>query len=91
VTAPATPQINSRRCNDDPLASARDYRAGDLTESRIRRAIVAGDDFRSWPIATNFSLGSDVSFRGEAEVGRAAEPSAAVENDPYETLAIPHF
>jgi hypothetical protein len=31
-------------------------------------------------IATNFSLGSDVSFRGEAEVGRAAEPSAAVEN-----------
>jgi len=28
----------------------------------------------SWPVATNFSLGPDVSFRGEAEVGRAAEP-----------------
>jgi DNA-binding response OmpR family regulator len=32
-------------------------------------------------IPTNFSLGPDVSFRGEAEVGRAAEPSASVEND----------
>jgi hypothetical protein len=27
---------------------------------------------RDSPIATNFSLGRDVSFRGEAEVGRAA-------------------
>jgi hypothetical protein len=33
-------------------------------------------------IATNFSLGPDVSFWGEAEVGRAAEPAASVENDP---------
>ena len=38
-----------------------------------------------WPIATNFSLGPDVSFRGEAEVGRAAEPSASVESDPERT------
>jgi hypothetical protein len=37
------------------------------------------------PIATNFSLAPDVSFWGEAEVGRAAEPSASVENDPTET------
>ena len=34
-----------------------------------------------WPIATNFLLGPDVSFRGEAEVGRAAESAASVEND----------
>ena len=35
-------------------------------------------DVSVWPIATNFSLGSHVSFRGEGEVGRAAEPSAAI-------------
>jgi len=28
---------------------------------------------RSWPVATDFSLGPDVSFRGKAEVGQAAE------------------
>ena len=27
-----------------------------------------------WPVATNFSLGPNVSFRGEAEVGREASP-----------------
>jgi hypothetical protein len=42
----------------------------------------------SWPIATNFSLGLDVSFRGEAEVGREAEPAASVENDPFETSLL---
>ena len=31
---------------------------------------------------TNFSLGPDVSFWGEAELGRAAEFAASVENDP---------
>jgi hypothetical protein len=36
----------------------------------------------TWPIATNFSFGPDVSFWGEAEVGRAAEFAASVENDP---------
>ena len=36
-------------------------------------------------IATNFSLGPDVSFPVEAEVGRAAEPVASVENDPNPT------
>ena len=35
-----------------------------------------------WPIATNFSLAPDVSFWGEAEVGRAAEFAASVEDDP---------
>jgi hypothetical protein len=35
----------------------------------------------TWPIATKFSLGLDVSFWGEAEVIRAAEPNASVEND----------
>jgi hypothetical protein len=34
------------------------------------------------PIATNFSFGLDVSFRGEAEVDRTAEFAASVENDP---------
>jgi len=34
------------------------------------------------PSRPNFSLGPDVSFRGEAEVGRAAESAASVENDP---------
>jgi hypothetical protein len=38
ATAPATPQINSRRCTDDPLASdGRNYRAGDLRKSEISR------------------------------------------------------
>jgi hypothetical protein len=37
------------------------------------------------PIATSFSLGPDVSFRREAEVGRAAEFAASVENDPRRT------
>jgi hypothetical protein len=36
------------------------------------------------PLATNFSLGPDVSSRGEAEVSRVAEPAAAVEDDPKE-------
>ena len=44
---------------------------------------------RIWPIATNFSLGFDVSFRGEAEVGRAAEFAASVENDPFGTSIHP--
>jgi ABC-type uncharacterized transport system substrate-binding protein len=34
------------------------------------------DEFRLWPVATNFSLAPDVSFWGEAEVGRAAEFAA---------------
>ena len=33
------------------------------------RTFHASSDFCFWPIATNFSLGPDVSFRGEAEVG----------------------
>jgi hypothetical protein len=37
--------------------------------------------------ATNFSLGPDVSFWGEAEVGRAAEFAASVENDPKSSFA----
>jgi hypothetical protein len=37
---------------------------------------------RSWPLATNFSLGPEVSFRDEAEVDRAAELAVSVENDP---------
>jgi hypothetical protein len=32
-----------------------------------------------------FFIGLDVSFPGEAEVGRAAEPAASVEDDPTET------
>ena len=35
----------------------------------------------TWPIATNFSLAPDVSFWGEADLGRAAEFAASVEND----------
>ena len=52
MTAPATLQINSRRCTTIPWLSARDYRADDLTESGIRTAIVVGDEFRSWPEAS---------------------------------------
>jgi hypothetical protein len=40
-------------------------------------------------IATNFSLGRDVSFRGKAEVSRAAESAASVENDPNQKFAEP--
>jgi hypothetical protein len=39
-------------------------------------------EVRKWPVATNFLRGRYVSFRGEAEVGRAAESAASVENDP---------
>ena len=39
-----------------------------------------------WPIATNFSLGPDVSFRDEAEVDRAVEFAVSVEHDPTATL-----
>ncbi len=38
----------------------------------------AARDFRSWPIATKFSLGLDVSFWGVAEVGWAAAFAASV-------------
>ena len=38
--------------------------------------------------ATNFLLGPDVSFRGEAEVGREAEPAASVETDPLYGPAV---
>jgi hypothetical protein len=40
------------------------------------------------PSRPNFSLGPDVSFRGEAEVGRAAGFAATVENDPYATSLL---
>ena len=40
------------------------------------------------PIATNFSSAPDVSFWGEADLGRAAEFAASVENDPTATLAV---
>ena len=46
-------------------------------------------DVGFWPIATNFSLGPDVSFWGEAEVGRAEEFAAPVEIDPSLTLSLP--
>jgi hypothetical protein len=46
---------------------------------------------RSWAIATNFSMGPDVSFRGEAEGGRAAESAASVENDPELTLRAANY
>jgi hypothetical protein len=46
-------------------------------------------DVALWPLATNFSLGPDVSFRGEAEVGRAADFAASVDNDPCETSVPP--
>src|ERR1700722_19981664 len=44
---------------------------GRLPASRLRppRSGLERSDFVQWPIATNFSLGPDVSFRGEAEVG----------------------
>ena len=44
----------------------------------------------TWPIATNSSFGPDVSFWGEAEVGRAAAPAASVQNDPSTTLSLPY-
>jgi hypothetical protein len=42
---------------------------------------------RVLPIATDLSLAPDVSFLGEAEVGRAAEFAASVENDRAARLA----
>ena len=32
-------------------------------------SLLVSNDVAYWPIGTNFSLGPDVSFRGEAEVG----------------------
>jgi hypothetical protein len=48
-------------------------------------------DVGFWPIATNCSLGPDVSFWGEAEVDRAAEFAASVENDPVPTSICRFF
>jgi hypothetical protein len=36
----------------------------------------------------HFSLGPDVSFRGEAEVGRAVQPAASVDDDPKATFDL---
>lgn len=44
--------------------------------SRGDLAILITQDIRLWSIATNSPEGSDVSFRDEAEVGRAAESAA---------------
>jgi hypothetical protein len=44
-------------------------------------------DVGDWPMAANFSLAPDVSFRGEAEVGRTAEHAGSVANDPKRTYA----
>ena len=59
----------------------------------LQRALVAAThEVYSWHIASNFSLAPDVSFWGEAEVGRAAEFTASVENDPEQTLDVgPHL
>jgi hypothetical protein len=58
-----------------------------IEATRQIRQLVDRRDFRCWPIATKFSSRPDVSFRSEADVGRAAELSASVENDPQETSA----
>jgi hypothetical protein len=46
---------------------------------------------RFWSFATNFSLAPDVSFRGEAEVGRTAEHAASVAIDPIRTSRYPRW
>jgi hypothetical protein len=46
--------------------------------ARRAAALSVTFDFGCWPFAINYSLGPDVSFRGEAEVGRAAEFTASV-------------
>jgi hypothetical protein len=45
-------------------------------------------DVSDWPVASDFSLGPDVSLRGEAEAGRAADFAASVEKDAKETLGV---
>ena len=50
------------------------------TQLKVLRAT---RDVAFWPIATKFLLRPDVSFRRKAELGRAAERAASVENDPY--------
>ena len=45
-------------------------------------------DVACWPVATDFSLGPDVSFRGKAEVGQAAEYAASVESDPKRSFSL---
>jgi len=65
---------------------------GRLPASRLLppRSGLERSDFVQWPSATDFSLGPDVSFRGEAEVGRATESAASVESDRAAKLtAIP--
>ena len=66
------------------LASSRPVPASRLL---LPRSGLERSDFVRWPIATNFLLGPDVSFRGEAEMGRDANPANSVENDPYATSA----
>ena len=53
-----------------------------VTESVVAESLA---NVTLWPIATNFSLGPDVSFRGRSGSGRAAEFAASVDNDPTET------
>ena len=43
-------------------------------------------DVASWPLATKFTLGPDVSFRCEAEVSWETKSAGSVENDPTATL-----
>ena len=46
-------------------------------------------DVAFWPIATNFSLGPQVRFQGEADMNRPAELAGSVKNDPTATSASP--
>ena len=41
----------------------------------------ANDNVADWPIATNFSLGRDVSFRGKADVPVSRRSSFAPDNE----------
>jgi hypothetical protein len=52
------------------------------TKPRTRPARARLRDIAYWAHRTNFLFGPDVSFRSEAEVGRAVQFAASVEDDP---------
>jgi hypothetical protein len=60
--------------------ASRDW--GDRSWDRMKRCDVA-----LWPVASHFTLGPDVSFRGESEVSWVAEFAPSVENEPRPCVA----
>jgi hypothetical protein len=58
----------------DELSWVRKHRGDRHKAQVVEIEVQMRQQYASMPVATNFSLGADVSFRGEAEVGRSQSP-----------------